>query len=78
MLRVTSGRRTPVRNAAVGGVRNSWHLHGRAVDLVGPLSVLRSAADTAWSQRVSPRCTGPEEVLVERAGERGQHLHVAW
>lgn len=78
LLRVSSGRRTPLRNAAVGGVPGSWHLRGRAVDFTAPLSVLRDAERVAWEQRVSPGCTGPEEVLVEFAGERRQHLHVAW
>ena len=77
-LRVSSGLRTAGRNRQVGGVPNSFHLSGRAVDLVGPLSTLRAAASTALAQRVSPGCTGPEEVLIELAGESGQHLHVAW
>ena len=31
--RVTSTVRTPAHNRRVGGVRNSYHLHGRAIDI---------------------------------------------
>jgi hypothetical protein len=75
---ITSGRRSVLKNRAVGGARNSWHLKGRAVDFGGPLYVLRRAAAVAKASRVSPGCTGPEEVLLENPGARGQHLHVAW
>ncbi|MGI6252138.1 MAG: D-Ala-D-Ala carboxypeptidase family metallohydrolase [Aminivibrio sp.] len=33
-IRVTSGRRCPAHNAAVGGVHNSRHLSGLAADIV--------------------------------------------
>jgi len=72
-LRVTSGRRSPERNRAVGGVPSSFHLQGRAVDLVGSRAALRDAARAAHAQRVTPRCTGPEEVIAE-----SDHLHIAW
>jgi uncharacterized protein YcbK (DUF882 family) len=77
-LQVSSGLRSPRRNKAVGGVPTSWHLRGRAVDLVGPLHDLQHAATLAWLLRVGPRCTGPEEVILENSGEPGQHLHIAW
>jgi len=72
-LVVTSGRRSAERNRAVGGSPGSFHLTGRAVDLVGSRALLRSAARTARAQRLSARCTGPEEVIDE-----GDHLHIAW
>lgn len=72
-LVVTSGRRSPERNRAVGGVEGSWHLQGRAVDLGGSRADIAAARQTAEAQRVTASCTGPEELLDE-----GDHLHVAW
>lgn len=77
-LTLTSGRRTPLGNRRAGGSPTSWHLQGRAIDATGPLPLLQDAATTAWRQRLSPSCTGPEEVLLEDSGRPNQHLHVAW
>lgn len=65
-IRVTSGRRGVAHNRAVGGVPNSLHLKGFAVDLVGPAHDLEAA-------RVHARRTGAAEVLDE-----GDHTHLAW
>lgn len=75
---LTSGLRTPFGNRRVGGSPRSYHLKGRAIDCTGPLPLLQAAAETAWAQRLSAGCTGPEEVLIEDAGQANQHLHVAW
>jgi hypothetical protein len=72
-LRPTSGRRTPERNRALGGVKGSYHLSGRAIDLAGSRVAIAAARRTALAQRVSTGCTGPEEAIDE-----GDHLHVAW
>jgi len=77
-LTVSSGRRSAHGNSRAGGSTRSYHLRGRAADFTGPLPLLQAAAETAWRQRLSPRCTGPEEVILEDSGERNQHLHVAW
>ncbi len=77
-LRMSSGLRSAEKNRTVGGVPNSFHLRGRAVDFTGTLHDLRHATARVDELRVGPRCTGPEEVLLERPGAAGQHLHVAW
>jgi hypothetical protein len=77
-MKVTSTRRTPLRNRQVGGSPTSFHLRGRAVDFTGDQTTLVRAAGLAWALRVGPRCSGPEEVLLEYLGTPRQHLHVAW
>lgn len=78
-LVITSGYRTPEHNREVGGSPTSWHLKRRGVDFDGPEWLLHAARTTARSQRITPHCTGPEEVLVHAvAGHSGLHLHVAW
>lgn len=76
-LRLTSGRRRPDRNRAVGGSPRSYHLWGRAADFAGSTEDLEEALILVRDQRITPRCTGPEEALIHDAGS-GIHLHVAW
>lgn len=69
-MRITSGYRDPERNRKANGAKNSWHLKGRAVDLVGSAGDMQRGA--AWARQ-----NGAREILVHNAGS-GQHLHVAW
>ena len=67
--RVTSLRRTAARNRAVGGVRNSYHLVGRAIDIARRAGVRH--ADIAAAYRRAGF------TLVESLDE-GDHSHFAF
>lgn len=67
--RVTSTFRTPAHNRRVGGARNSYHLRGRAIDLVLRRGVSHREVDRAF------RAAGYR--LVESLDE-GDHSHFAF
>ena len=68
-VRITSGRRSPEHNRAVGGAANSFHLRGQAYDLTPPPG--QSMADLERTLRASGLPFA--ELLNE-----GDHVHVAW
>ena len=67
--RVTSTYRTPQHNRRVGGVRNSWHTHGRAIDIARRPGVTHSQIAAAF------RNAGYR--LIESLDE-GDHSHFAF
>lgn len=67
--RVTSTHRTPQRNRLVGGARNSFHLHGRAIDIARRPGVSHAAIAAAY------RAAGYR--LIESLDE-GDHSHFAF
>ncbi len=64
--RVTSTKRSPAKNRAVGGVENSYHLSGRARDSVPPAG-MSMAAYAAALRRANPGY----DVINE-----GDHVHI--
>jgi hypothetical protein len=66
---VTSVRRSPERNRAVGGAENSFHLFGRAIDIARRPGVRHAEIDAAY------RKAG--YVLIESLDE-GDHSHFAF
>ena len=67
--RVTSTYRSPEHNRRVGGVRNSWHMHGRAIDIARRPGVSHSQIAAAF------RNAGYR--LIESLDE-GDHSHFAF
>lgn len=67
--RVTSTYRTPAHNRQVGGVRNSWHLSGRAIDIA------RRPGVSHWQIAAALRAAG--YFLIESLDE-GDHSHFAF
>jgi hypothetical protein len=67
--RVTSTYRSPERNRRVGGVRNSFHLSGRAIDIARRPGVSHSTIAAAYR--------GAGYQLVESLDE-GDHSHFAF
>jgi len=67
--RVTSTYRTPEHNRRVGGVRNSWHIRGRAIDIARRPGVTHSQIAAAF------RNAGYQ--LIESLDE-GDHSHFAF
>jgi hypothetical protein len=68
-LAVTSVKRSPEHNRAVGGAENSYHLHGRAIDIARRPGVRHAEIDLAY------RKAG--YVLIESLDE-GDHSHFAF
>lgn len=67
-VRLSSWVRSPARNAAVGGVSNSFHLVGLGADFVVPAA--ERAAFKSWLRERWP-------VAVDIVDE-GDHVHVEW
>ena len=66
---ITSGTRTAEHNQEVGGVPNSQHLSGKAVDIVLP----KGTSFSEFKGQLLQSGVKPTELINE-----GDHIHVAW
>ena len=67
--RVTSTWRSPERNRRVGGVPNSWHLSGRAIDIARAPSVSHAVLAAAMRR---------EGFTLMESLDEGDHSHFAF
>ncbi|MBT2718081.1 D-Ala-D-Ala carboxypeptidase family metallohydrolase [Bacillus sp. ISL-57] len=70
-LTMTSGYRSPSKNASVGGGKNSMHQSGTAYDFAGSKAQMKAFANWAKNSGIFT------EVLYETAGHY-DHVHVGW
>ena len=70
---ISSGYRDPGKNAGANGQEKSWHLHGKAIDLVFERDL--TAEEAKKVEQVAKKY-GFGEVLYHDAGS-GMHLHMA-
>lgn len=66
---VTSGQRTPQHNAEVGGVPNSQHIPGQAIDFVIPKGSTFAEVKAKLAEKGLP---------VSELIDEGDHVHWAW
>lgn len=71
---MTGGARTAERNQEVGGVPDSMHLTGQALDLVVP--GVDSA--TVFSKLRAAGLPMTESLAEGQIGDQGPHLHIGW
>lgn len=67
--KITSGMRTPERNAAVGGAPNSFHMRGQALDFVKPPGMTFEQIKQSMAAQGLP---------VTELIDEGDHIHWAW
>jgi hypothetical protein len=70
-LTLTSGYRSPSKNASVGGGSTSFHTTGEAYDFAGSPSAMKKLSEWAKSSGLFT------EVLYETAGHY-DHVHLGW
>lgn len=73
---VTSGYRSRMVNILVGGSSRSYHLSGRAADIVPAETSGRSAILRSWYLYIKEHLAY-RELLLERGKDGGEWIHVA-
>lgn len=72
-LILTSGKRSPEHNAAVGGAKSSYHLTGNAFDFGGPPDKMR-----AFYDHMRDTYGGRMKEILHGEGDHRDHVHVAF
>ncbi|WP_025907158.1 D-Ala-D-Ala carboxypeptidase family metallohydrolase [Priestia flexa] len=70
-LTLTSGYRSPSKNASIGGSKTSFHTHGLAYDFAGTPSQMQKFAE--WA-----KTSGLYSEVIYNNGDHKDHVHVGW
>jgi uncharacterized protein YcbK (DUF882 family) len=73
---LSSGYRCPHGNKDVGGVDNSYHMHGRAGDMFDDSS--HSWTEAEFDALVEDVASGTVELIDDYYYYTDHHLHAAW
>jgi hypothetical protein len=77
-VRFTSGLRSTASNNAVGGVNNSYHLTGQAIDVVPTSGTVTDLYNSLKSLFASSGISPIEFLNEGQIGSQGPHVHVAF
>ena len=70
-LTLTSGYRSPSKNASIGGSKTSFHTHGLAYDFGGSPSQMQKFAE--WA-----KTSGLYSEVIYNNSDHRDHVHVGW
>jgi Peptidase M15 len=70
-LTLTSGYRSPSKNASIGGSKTSFHQRGYAYDFAGTPSQMQKFAE--WA-----KTSGLYSEVIYNNGDHADHVHVGW
>ena len=81
VFNVESAFRDEDLNNSIEGQKDSYHLHGLALDFTGPTAIaimdwVKTPAGKKWAEKWTEGAKGGLGVILEHEGEDGEHVHI--